>query len=108
MAFVETTIGDVNIIMEAYDRNISGFAETDNSEPSEKVISLFDDISKAVSTIANSFSEKFQTHNPGSPDEIKIGFSIGVTTESNLLIIKGSGELTIDVEMTWKKENKNK
>ncbi len=104
MAFVETTIGDVNVIMEAYDYNLSGLAETDNSESSTKILSLFEDASRLVNSIATNFSQKLKECVPSSPDEIKIGFSIGATTEQNLLVVKGSGELTIDVEMTWKKE----
>lgn len=103
MSYVETTINDVKVIMQSYAFDQGGFTDTDSSEIPEKLTNMFENAAKVIDGIASQISSKMNKHSPDRPDELKVGFSIGATTEANVFVIKGSGELTIDIEMTWKK-----
>ncbi len=108
MSTAETKVNDVTILMETYNSKPGYFAETGSSVKRAKIDEMFKEASEIIEGIAGQFSEKMKNCSAIAPDELKIGFSIGATTEANVWIIKGSGEMTIDVEMTWKKESEKK
>ena len=107
MSYVETTVNDVTVIMEAYDYDHGGFADTDNSDTITKLTNMFESANKVIDGIANQISLRMKENTPDKPDEFKVAFSIGATTEANVFVLKGTGELSIDIEMTWKKKERN-
>ena len=57
---------------------------------------------EVIDGIAEEFSE-IATNAVNPPDETKIGFSMSLSTEGNLCVVKGEGSVTLNVEMTWKR-----
>ena len=105
MRYVETTVNDINVIVEAFDPNLSGFADTDSEENTTKLEKMFDTATGLIDGIADKISAKMKEHDQDMLNELKVGFSIGATTEADVFVIKGKGELAIDVEMTFKRKN---
>ncbi len=71
-----------------------------------KVLDAFKSAKEVIDGIAEEFSE-IAVNAVKPPDETKIGFSMSLSTEGNLWVVKGEGSVTLNVELTWKRNEQN-
>ena len=109
MNVIKTRVGNAEVLIEAVSvqrDSFGGMQDTSthgNSIPAEIAENAFRDAQDVIRNIAEEFSQAWQDKS-FMPDETKIGFSMSVTTTGDLWIVKAGNSMTLDVEMTWKKE----
>lgn len=111
MNFIKTKVGNAEVLIETVGARNQGYfpgmEDTANYESvGDKVYNTFENVREVISGIVQEFSEEVfcQVH---SPSEMKIAFSVSLSTEGKVLLVKGSSNMTLNVELTWKKDGGN-
>lgn len=111
MGVIRTKVGNAEVLIETVDtkmnESFSGMADTGNkSTISDKVYDVFENAKEVIQGVVQEVSEiVVQDINP--PDETKVSFGMSLSTEGNLWLIKSGGSLTLNVELTWKRSEKD-
>lgn len=104
----ETSFNGVTVYIQTVDdvqSSNKGPAKSSAKSKAKELLTddLMDQAADIIKGIAAKIPESAKnTINP--PSEIKVSFSLGVTSELNAWIIKGSGDASFNVEMTWKND----
>ena len=107
MGLIKTKAGNAEVLIETMNVNTQsafpGMTDTAVSDAiGGKVLEAFKSAKEVIDGIAEEFSD-IATNAVNPPDETKIGFSMSLSTEGNLWVVKGEGSVTLNVEMTWKR-----
>lgn len=106
MGVIKTKVGNAEVLVETFSvntqDNFPGMTDTSSSNGiSDKLLDVFQSAKDVIDGIVEEFSD-IATNSINPPDETKIGFSMSLSTEGNLWVVKGSGNVTLNVELTWK------
>lgn len=110
MGVVRTKIGNAEVLIETVETKTQeafpGMTDTaDRNTVSDKIYDAFESAKDVIQGIVQEFSGIIaQGVNP--PDETKISFSMSLTAEGNLWLIKSGSNMTLNVEMTWKQSER--
>lgn len=107
MGLIKTKAGNAEVLIETMNVNTQsvfpGMTDTVAGDViGGKVLKAFKSGKEVINGIAEELSE-IATNAVNPPDETKIGFSMSLSTEGNLWVVKGEGSATLNVEMTWKR-----
>lgn len=103
----ETSFNGVTVYIQTVDEDQSSNKGPAKSSAKGKAKELTDDLMDQAADIIKGIASKIPEaakNNTNPPSEIKVSFSLGVTSELNAWIIKGSGDASFNVEMTWKND----
>lgn len=111
MGVIRTRVGNAEVLIETVDttmqKTFSGMTDTaDRDTVGEKICDAFESAKDVIQGVVQEFSQIIeQGVNP--PDETKIGFSMSLTAEGNLWLIKSGSNMTLSVELTWKQSERD-
>lgn len=117
MGIIKTKVGNAEILIETVPvseinerRHFSGMRDTTAREfikdsISDHVLEVFYGASEAICGIAQELEVKM--HDIKSPDELTVSFGMALSAEGNIWMIKGGTNMTINVQMTWKRCEEN-
>lgn len=114
MGIISTKVGNAEVLIETVElseRNretaFPGMRDTAAHDfVTEHVLNIFDNAREVIRGIADELSSTVaQAVNP--PDETKISFGMSLSAEGNTWLVKGGSNMTINVQMTWKRCEKN-
>lgn len=106
MSVIRTKVGNTEVLIETVGTKsqglFPGMEDTANSDTiGGKVLNAFESAKEVISGIVQEFSAAVACEvNP--PTETKIGFSMSLSTEGNIWLIKSGSNMTLNVELTWK------
>ena len=106
MGVIRTKVGNTEVLIETVgvraQSAFPGMEDTSNIDTvGSRAIDALRGAKDVISGIVNEFSEAFVCElNP--PSETKIGFSMSLSTEGNIWLIKSGSNMTLNVELTWK------
>ena len=110
MGVIKTKAGGAEILIETVSLNnqssFAGMSDTAinfNEVVPNFVENAFQNAKDIICRIAEDFSDVVKDK-PFAPAETKIGFSMGLTTEGDLWLIKAADSMTLNVELVWKKD----
>lgn len=111
MGVIMTKAGEAKVLIETVDtkspESFPGMTDTADLEMArDKIYDVFESAKSVIEGIAQEFSEII-TSGAVSPDEAKISFGMSVTAEGNLWLIKSGGDMSMNVELTWKLGDKD-
>lgn len=105
MGVIRTTAGGAEVLIETV--NPTAFPGMEDSASTSALADIaketFESARKVISGIAQEVSKSVMS-GAYAPSEIKIGFSMSLTTEGNLWLIKSGSNVALNVELTWKKD----
>lgn len=109
MELIKTNVGGAEVLIEAINTNgQSQFWGMEDTADVADVIGVAKDALRSAREIINGIAEEMSKSilsEAHTPAETKIGFSMSLTTEGNLWLIKSGTNMTLNVELTWKKDN---
>ena len=108
MGIVRTTAGGAEVLIETVSPTrqnaFSGMEDTANAGALAGIAKeAFESARTVISGIAQEISKSVM-NGAYAPSETKVGFSMSLTTEGNLWLIKSGSNVTLNVELTWKKD----
>lgn len=108
MGVIRTTAGSAEVLIETVNPSgqsaFSGMEDTANAGVMVGIAAeAFQSAREVISGIAQEISKSIMS-GAYAPSETKIGFSMSLTTEGNLWLIKSGSDMTLNVELTWKKD----
>ena len=109
MGVIRTKAGSAEVFIETVDSKIQGAfpGMTDTADRvGDKIQDVFESAKDVIRGVVQEFSE-IVTWGANSPDEVKVAFSMSLTTEGNLWLIKGGSNMTLNVELTWKQSERD-
>lgn len=111
MGVIRTKAGNAEVLIETVGTEkqgaFPGMTDTaDRDTAGERLYNVFESAKDTIQGIVQEFSEVV-SRGVHSPDEMKIGFSMSLTTEGNLWLIKSGSNMTVNVELTWKKSERD-
>lgn len=110
MGVIRTKIGNAEVLVETVETRMKesfpGMTDTaDRNTVSDKISDAFESAKDVIQGIVQEFSGII-AQGVDSPDETKISFSMSLTAEGNLWLIKSGSNMTLNVEITWKKSER--
>ena len=111
MGVIKTKIGSAEVFIETVDTKVQGafpgmMDTADRDRVGDKIHDAFESAKDVIHGVVQEFSEII-TWGVDSPNEVKVAFSMSLTTEGNLWLIKSGSNMTLNVELTWKKSNRD-
>ena len=107
MSVIRTTAGTAEVLIETvtpYGQNtFSGMEDTSKIDALSGIATdAFKSAQEVIGGIAKEISNSIMKGRY-APSETKVGFSMSLTTEGNLWLIRSGSDMTLNVELTWKK-----
>lgn len=108
MGVIKTTAGGAEVLIETVNPTgqyaFSGMEDTASASVLAGIAKeTFESARKVIGGIAQEMSKSVMS-GAYAPSETKIGFSMSLTTEGNLWLIKSGSNVALNVELTWKKD----
>lgn len=111
MGIIKSKAGNVEVLIETINVNtpdtFPGMMDTAGSDGiGGKLLNAFESAREVIDGIAEEFLE-VATNAVNPPDEKKVKFGMSLSTEGNLWVLRGEGSVTLNVELTWKRNREN-